>query len=185
MQRGQDQRLIPMVQHVMKDVGIDYDALDRIAVTRGPGSFTGLRIGLAAARGIGLAAGKSVLGIDRFAIHFAQHKQQGRDLLVVLESRRAELFTRYYPAEGEAQPPRLLSVEEISQEYKGALVAGDVYDLLRSSFDLTCLALSLEAEVVSAAALAARANPTDPAFLPRPMYLRPPDVSFPKCQKAE
>ena len=69
MERGQDRRLVPLILEVMQKAGADFDTLDRIAVTRGPGSFTGLRIGIAAARGIGLAASKSVLGIDRFAIY--------------------------------------------------------------------------------------------------------------------
>lgn len=54
MARGQDARLMPLVQEVMARAGVDYAELDRVAVTRGPGSFTGLRIGLAAARGLGL-----------------------------------------------------------------------------------------------------------------------------------
>src|SRR5271168_4937059 len=72
MERGQDQRLMPLVLEIMKKAGVTFGDLDRIAVTRGPGSFTGLRIGLAAARGIGLAANKPVIGIDRFSIFHAQ-----------------------------------------------------------------------------------------------------------------
>ncbi len=72
MERGQDQRLMPLILDIMKKANVTFDQLDRIAVTRGPGSFTGLRIGLAAARGIGIASGKPVIGIDRFSIFHAQ-----------------------------------------------------------------------------------------------------------------
>src|SRR4029450_9156377 len=62
MKRGHAAALMPLIARVMKAAGIAFTALDRIAVTKGPGSFTGLRVGLSAARGIALAAGKPVGG---------------------------------------------------------------------------------------------------------------------------
>ena len=56
MKRGHAEALMPLIARVMKASGIAFAALDRIAVTTGPGSFTGLRVGLSAARGIALAA---------------------------------------------------------------------------------------------------------------------------------
>jgi tRNA threonylcarbamoyladenosine biosynthesis protein TsaB len=64
MPRGHAEALMPLIDRVMSAAGIAYLALDRIAVTVGPGSFTGLRVGLSAARGIGLAADKPVVGAD-------------------------------------------------------------------------------------------------------------------------
>src|SRR6202008_278125 len=58
MKRGHAEALMPLIARVMKETGIPFTALDRIAVTSGPGSFTGLRVGLSAARGLALAAGK-------------------------------------------------------------------------------------------------------------------------------
>src|ERR1700722_4210458 len=113
MQRGQDRRLMPLILEVMKKANTEFEALDRITVTRGPGSFTGLRIGLAAARGIGLASGKPVIGIDRFSIYREQIKTD-KNLLVVIESKRAELFCRFYPANGTAHEPQMLTKEEIA-----------------------------------------------------------------------
>ncbi len=185
MERGQDARLIPMVQRALKEAQLDFDQLDRIAVTRGPGSFTGLRIGLAGARGIGFAAEKPVLGIDRFSIHFTQQKMQKKDVFVVLDSRRAELYTRFMPIAGEAQEARLMTPEEIKTflaQHSEACVSGDAFDLLREHLDPSCFVLPQELEAVTAAALAALADEKDPAFLPRPLYLRAPDVTFPKCQ---
>ena len=80
MARGQDARLVPLLLEVMAAAGVAFPQLDRIAVTRGPGSFTGLRIGLATARGLGLAADKPVIGIDRFSIHAAQQGRRGESL---------------------------------------------------------------------------------------------------------
>src|SRR3984957_2129291 len=83
MQRGQDRRLMPLILEVMKKANTEFEALDRITVTRGPGSFTGLRIGLAAARGIGLAAGKPVIGIDRFSIYREMFRAENKNVFVV------------------------------------------------------------------------------------------------------
>src|SRR5436309_3675421 len=63
MKRGHAEALMPLIARVMKASGVAFTALDRIAATTGPGSFTGLRVGLSAARGIALAAGKPVVGV--------------------------------------------------------------------------------------------------------------------------
>src|SRR5882672_1570381 len=63
MKRGHAEALMPLIARVMKEAGLPFTALDRIAVTTGPGSFTGLRVGLSAARGIALAAGKPAVGV--------------------------------------------------------------------------------------------------------------------------
>ncbi len=170
MQRGQDQRLMPLILEVMKQANAEFDALDRVAVTRGPGSFTGLRIGLAAARGMGLAASKPVIGIDRFSIFREQTKTASQNLLVVIESRRAELYCRFYPASGAAHEPNMMTREEITvflDKNENTVVAGDV-DGAHAN------------EVTVCALLASRADVKDSAFHPRPLYIRPPDVTFAK-----
>ena len=64
MERGHAEALAPMVEQVMREAGLGFGDLGRIAVTVGPGTFTGVRIGLAMARGLGLALGIPVCGID-------------------------------------------------------------------------------------------------------------------------
>ena len=71
MKRGHAEALMPLIARVMKASGIAFAALDRIAVTTGPGSFTGLRVGLSAARGIALAAGKPVVGVTTLTAYAA------------------------------------------------------------------------------------------------------------------
>ena len=66
MPRGHAEALMPLVARVMAASGLDFERIDRFAVTTGPGSFTGLRVGIAAARGLGLAAGKPVVGVTTF-----------------------------------------------------------------------------------------------------------------------
>ncbi len=175
MERGQDQRLMPMIMNVMQNAGIAFPALDRIAVTRGPGSFTGIRIGLAAARGIGLAAEKPVVGIDRFSIYRAQMDAPGKNLFVVIESKRKELFCRFYPAQDVASEPCMMASEEIATflaGHKNTICAGDA-----KIFDIDVLPPT-ENETFTAARLAAAADPADPVFLPRPLYIRAPDVTM-------
>src|ERR1700749_3269007 len=71
MKRGHAEALMPMIARVMKESDLTFAALDRLAVTSGPGSFTGLRVGLSAARGIALAAGKPVVGITTLSAYAA------------------------------------------------------------------------------------------------------------------
>ncbi|MEY9172712.1 tRNA threonylcarbamoyl adenosine modification protein YeaZ [Bradyrhizobium elkanii] len=71
MQRGHAEALMPLIARVMKESGIGFAGLDRIAVTTGPGSFTGLRVGLSAARGLALAAEKPVVGLSTLAAYAA------------------------------------------------------------------------------------------------------------------
>lgn len=184
MERGQDSRLVPLIQEVMRDAGWAYAELDRIAVTRGPGSFTGLRIGLATARGIGFAAGKPVIGIDRFALYRALFADKHGALLVVLESRRKELYTRLYPCYGQQHEPQLLAPDEIAavtQNHHELAVVGDAMETLRGAVDHRIFDAVTDPEVVTCALLASQVDPHDPAFLPRPLYLRPPDVTIKEC----
>src|ERR1700731_1241532 len=67
MKRGHAEALMPLIARVIEQSGIAFAALDRIAVTTGPGSFTGLRVGISAARGIALAAGKPAVGLSTLA----------------------------------------------------------------------------------------------------------------------
>jgi tRNA threonylcarbamoyladenosine biosynthesis protein TsaB len=174
MERGQDRRLVPIALAALQAAGVAFHELDRIAVVRGPGSFTGLRIGLAAARGFGLAAGKPVIGIDRFAIYRAQFPLPHRNLLVVLDSKRSELFCRFYPLAGSPHEPGMMTHDEIAvflQGHRDTVAAGDV-DIAQSA---------TENEALTAAVLAATATPGESDFLPRPLYIRAPDVTFPRA----
>ncbi len=177
MARGQDKRLIPMANEALEAAGTSFSMLDRIAVTRGPGSFTGLRIGLAAAQGLGLARAIPVLGFDRFEVAVQQASLVSRDLraglLIALASQRQELFCRFDPAPEERGTPALKTRDEIlaiARNHPGVWIAGDA--------DIPGQNRLAENEAVTCAALAAAADPADPALIPTPIYLRRPDVSL-------
>jgi tRNA threonylcarbamoyladenosine biosynthesis protein TsaB len=169
MQRGQDARLMPMIIVAVAQAGLVFSSFDKIAVTRGPGSFTGIRVGLAAARGIGLTARKPVIGIDRFAIYHALHAAAGKNLLIVIESKRADLFCRFFPAGGGAHDACLMTAAQIDgfiAAHPDTLIVGDK-------------ATPGDDVATGCAMLAARADADDPATQPRPLYLRAPDVTLP------
>src|SRR5512146_1057190 len=83
MKRGHAEALMPLIAQVMKASGIAFPRLDRIAVTTGPGSFTGLRVGLSAARGIALAASKPVVGVTTLTAYAAPIVSQNADHPVI------------------------------------------------------------------------------------------------------
>jgi tRNA threonylcarbamoyladenosine biosynthesis protein TsaB len=67
MDRGHAEALAPMVEDAMHDAKIEFSALDRVAVTTGPGTFTGQRVGLAFMRGLRVALGRPLIGITTLA----------------------------------------------------------------------------------------------------------------------
>src|SRR5215475_1056135 len=78
MKRGHAEALMPLIARVMQSASLSFAALDRIAVTTGPGSFTGLRVGISAARGLALAAGKPAVGLTTLSAYAAAIVTQNR-----------------------------------------------------------------------------------------------------------
>jgi tRNA threonylcarbamoyladenosine biosynthesis protein TsaB len=98
MPTGQAERIFPAIGALLARNNIAYDALTRIAVTTGPGSFTGVRIGLSAARGLGLALGIPVLGIPTlFAISLGTECDP---VAVLLDARRDEAYFQSFSGPG-------------------------------------------------------------------------------------
>src|SRR5512142_1321879 len=84
MQRGHAEALMPLIARVLGRAKLDFSVIDRIAVTTGPGSFTGLRVGIAAARGIALATGKPAIGLSTLAAFAAPYIAADDTLPVVV-----------------------------------------------------------------------------------------------------
>ena len=183
MDRGHAEALMPLVMEAMGEARLAFGDLAKIAVGVGPGSFTGIRIALAAARGIGLATRRPVVGIDSFnavAAAIPPDEIAGRSLLVVIESKRAELFGQYFDTAlrvlGE---PLVLPAEALLQHRPAGalLVAGEGAVRLPVSAD-TLRALS--AGRPDARAIARLAEKGRAIVSARPLYLRPADVTLPK-----
>src|SRR5260221_5500701 len=102
MKRGHAEALMPLISRVIKAAGIAFAALDRIAVTTGPGGFTGLRVGISAARGIGLAAAKPVIGLSTLAAYAAPFIAADDTLPVVaaVDARHGHIYLQVFGAGG-------------------------------------------------------------------------------------
>jgi len=187
MARGQAEALVPMVAAVLADAGVGFADLDRIAVTVGPGAFTGLRISLAAARGFALAAGLPVIGLTTFealAHAVPEAERRGRTVLAAVDSRRAEPFLQLFT--GELVPlgePALLLPDAVPGWLPAGplLVVGDGALLLRPVLEgREDVAFASGPGLPDAAVVAALGARRAEGLPPQPLYLRPPDVTLPK-----
>jgi tRNA threonylcarbamoyladenosine biosynthesis protein TsaB len=188
LERGQAGRLMPMIAGVLDEAGIKAAALDLIAVTTGPGGFTGIRIGLAAARGLALALARPVIGISNFdaiAAAVPPPARHGRPLVVALDSKRTEIFLQAFaesgPALGEGR--QLAPAEIESFLPPGALIlAGDAASILAPVLAGRDIVVAPDATLpdpvlIGRLALSRFGAEPKPAP-PRPLYLRPPDTSL-------
>jgi tRNA threonylcarbamoyl adenosine modification protein YeaZ len=115
MKRGHAEALMPLIARVIKVSGIGFAGLDRIAVTTGPGSFTGLRVGLSAARGIALAADKPVVGVTTLAAYAAPIVNEGGEHPVIsaIDARHDHVYLQVVAGNGSSLLwPRLAPIEE-------------------------------------------------------------------------
>ena len=115
MMRGHAEALMPLVATVMSTSGMEFADLDRIAVTIGPGSFTGVRVGVAAARGIALATGKAAVGVSTLAALAAPYfdADESRALLAAIDARHDQVYMQLFgPGGRTVVPPRLASLRD-------------------------------------------------------------------------
>lgn len=183
MARGQSEVLVPMVGDVMKDAGLTFDHLDLLAASVGPGAFTGIRIGLATARALALAAAKPLAGIrttDAIAAATDPDQRRNRLVMVVMESRRAELWVQCYDDTLTALGPiQALTPQQAAAVGAGAvLLAGDGAGLVAPLLPQAMLAHDCDhVDAVQVARLAAQGWP-DAVLPPEPLYLRDADVTL-------
>lgn len=184
---GHAAALAPMIQRLAAGAGIELTALGGIAVSCGPGGFTGIRVGLATARAMALAIGCQAIGIGSFQALAAQASASAGtphgNVLAVLDSRREELFAaELNPSLTPAAAPMLLSASEIGMlaRRRGLrLVAeSDLTDFAAAAFADLEIALARPDAATVARLAALRPDLHLPA---EPIYLRPPDISQPKA----
>ncbi len=185
MDQGQAEILIPQIEEVMEKAGVAYDALDRIAVTIGPGSFTGVRVGLSTARALGLAAGKPVIGINSLeAIAAAVPEVERRrhaHILAAVDTKRGDLYVQAFAARDltPCAQPASLPPAEIANWLgeKDLVVTGDGVALVLEHLQgATPSAADPLPDAVVLARLAALRTP-DPAG-PLPLYVLPPKITL-------
>jgi len=184
MKRGHAEALMPLIARVMKASGRSYLDLDRIAVTTGPGSFTGLRVGISAARGIGLAAGKPVAGLTTLSAYAAPlvAEQQDQPIVAAIDARHDHVYFQAVAGNGAVlMRPAIMPIEDTFAAARfGALrMVGNAARLLADRWPSNVAAPALVdpkpgPDIAWVAWLGAA---TDPASAPaKPFYLRPPDA---------
>jgi tRNA threonylcarbamoyladenosine biosynthesis protein TsaB len=188
IERGHAERLMPMIDEAMREAPFELSDLHRIIVTTGPGTFTGQRVGIAAARALALATGAQVSTLSSLAVMaYGAAAQLGREaagktLAIAVDARRGEVYFQAFKQAGDAlqpiQEPALLTPADAVLAVAGAetIVAGSGAQLVASAAGegqlVTARLEGLQPDV--------RFIPADGAMpsgsRPRPLYLRPPDA---------
>jgi len=186
-------RLLPAVQDLLRDAGLQLEELDAFAVVLGPGSFTGLRVGVATVKGLALATAKPVVGVSSLQTLAVQVPWPAHSLRVWLDARKQEVYSGHYRWEGGlpvalneervAPPERLL--EEITEETLFIGSGATVYRSLivrrlgsRAHFAPWPL-IQPRASAAAALALAALRNQdTIPLAALEPRYIRPSEAEI-------
>src|SRR5471030_810279 len=115
MVRGHAEALIPLIARVLETARLTFSEIDRIAVTTGPGSFTGLRVGIAAARGIALASGKPAVGLSTLSAYAAPFIASDDTLPVVsvIDARHDHVYLQVFGPGGRTMvTPRIVPLRE-------------------------------------------------------------------------
>jgi tRNA threonylcarbamoyladenosine biosynthesis protein TsaB len=175
MERGHQERLATMTREVMARAGVGFEALDKIVVTTGPGSFTGLRVGLAFAKGLRLATGAPLAGIGTLAA-LAASADGGAPATGVVDARRGLVYVQAFAGGAALAEPDILPLADAAARLLplaglrlvgpgAALLAQllpDAEILARPAPDLAALGRLAIAAVAEADV--------------RPLYLRAPDA---------
>ena len=184
MLRGHAEALIPLIARVLERARLTFSELDRIAVTTGPGSFTGLRVGISAARGIALAAGKPAVGLSTLAA-FAAPLIAADDTLpvvVAIDARHDHVYCQVFGPGGRTLvTPRLVPLREaLRAAATGApRLTGTAANLLAAAWpEAVRPPASVEQRQAPDIDWVARlgAAAVETGLPPKPLYLRAPDA---------
>jgi tRNA threonylcarbamoyladenosine biosynthesis protein TsaB len=184
MLRGHAEALLPMLQRVMQQANFGFSDIDRIAVTTGPGSFTGLRVGIAAARGLALAAEKPAVGLSTLSAYAAPHMASDERFPVVaaVDARHDHVYMQVFAPGGRLfTAPRLAPLREAVKAAAEAssFITGSAARLVATGLSADDpVPVGVDASAAPDIAWVARMGavvPEDQAPL-KPQYLRAPDA---------
>ncbi len=191
--RGHAERLLDMIAEVEKDAGASVNEVDRLAVTVGPGTFTGLRVGLSAARGLALATQIPLIGITTLQAVAANLPSQALNahdtIACVFDCRRGEVYFQVFDREltplGEASlhtvEVAISAISSIQRERPGALhLLGSGVGLVKDHCPHVLTHDGVKDQPVAREIARLAASIADPsAAPPDPLYLRRPDAKLP------
>lgn len=185
MERGHAEALLPLVERVMSRVDGLFSSLGRVAVTIGPGSYTGLRVGIAAARAIGLAAGVPVVGVSTLSALIAPLMaiDKRRLLAAAIDARHGQVYFQLVAPGGRTIiAPALLGIRDAVRLIGSGPVALNgsgapalAVEALTSGVDAVVPSGSGLPDILWVARLGLAADPAH--ALPKPLYLRGPGVT--------
>jgi tRNA threonylcarbamoyladenosine biosynthesis protein TsaB len=188
MKRGHAEALMPLIARVIKEARIAFATLDRIAVTTGPGSFTGLRVGLSAARGLALAASKPVVGLTTLTAYAAPvvSRNAGQPVISAIDARHDHVYLQVVSGDGSALiRPRVAPIAEAlaASRFGAPYLVGNAAKMLADRWPAEAEPpFRVEAQpapdIAWVAWLGAAVSPE--TALARPYYLRAPDAKLPK-----
>ncbi len=184
MARGHAEALMPLLARVMDQAGMAFKDLDRVVVTTGPGSFTGLRVGIAAARGIALAADKPAVGVSTLAVYAAPHLAANDRVPVVaaIDARHEHVYLQVFGSGGRTLiAPRLAPLSEAARAASEApaRIVGSAAEAVAAALSKTAsLPAFVDASPAPDIAWVARmgAVVAEGHAAPKPQYLRAPDA---------
>ncbi|OWV96237.1 tRNA (adenosine(37)-N6)-threonylcarbamoyltransferase complex dimerization subunit type 1 TsaB [Rhizobium sp. R693] len=174
--KGHAEHLMGIIDRVLEQADMSLSAVDRIAVTIGPGSFTGIRVGVAAARGFALSLGVPAVGVTTLAVmaEAQRLKTPGCPVLAAMDAKRNEIYLQAFNVDGEPfDEARAVTVEE-AQAFAAAFegeITGSATPLLKpdaTGDHANHFPISIVARI------GASADPS--AGKPKPLYLRGPDA---------
>lgn len=180
MQRGQDAQLPGLTQTLLSKAKLTLDQVDRFAVVTGPGSFTGIRVGVAFARGLALATQNSCLGITTLEAALPAGQQGSAIVTLPAQKRPPDItyWTQTFRSGAATDEARELTLESLADLLNSHphMVYGDAEALQAKLPDL-----SVHAAHPTAARAAQLATTADPDLHPaRPTYARAPDAALPQ-----
>ena len=187
--RDQAKLLAPLTQELLTAHHLQVTDIDRFGVATGPGSFTGLRVGLSFVRGLALASGKKAYGFDHFKV-IAHALKHPHPVLIIRESKRADLFCAWLNKDGLNADgslgdyflsPAQSILDTLPRDKPFAITGNGAAQLgaLDSTLTTKLIDVSDAAFIQSLAQCVETANNAGSA-LPQPLYLRDADVSTPK-----
>jgi tRNA threonylcarbamoyladenosine biosynthesis protein TsaB len=185
MATGHAEALMPMIERVMKQVDGGFTSLERVAVSIGPGSFTGLRIGIAAARAIGLAAEIPVVGVSTLSAYAAPliNAEESGVIAVGIDARHGAVFFQAFTAAGRTIVlPRVISLKEAGRaigsgpvKLAGSGAAALAVEAMSLGLKASIADMRAAPDVTWVARLGLAADPA--TAVPKPLYLRPPTAT--------
>ncbi len=182
--RDQAARLVPLIQDCLREAGVTFTGLDKIITTVGPGSFTGLRIGLSTARSLALALGKPLAGVTTMAVAAlqAQRLSAGKPFTVLLETKRTDFYAQLFKGDGDADGAVFAAeAADILARLEGHFIYGDAAARFAEETRYAGAHQTMAMlDPLDLLAIGAQASPQDAI---EPLYLRGADVSQPKPGK--